>query len=67
MEMFTKVQHHKKRDICLTFSTQRDKKDYFLFNCGIFIKLSIHQMLQPLKIIIWYKKLSFGTKSNHLA
>jgi len=24
-------------------------------------------MLQSLKIIIWYKKLSSGTKSNHLA
>jgi len=41
---------------------------YFLFNCGIFIKLSISQigLLQSLKIIIcykklsWYKKLSFG-------
>ena len=30
------------------------------FNCGIFIKLSINQIPQSLKIIIWYKKLSFG-------
>ena len=29
---------------------------HFLFNCGIFIKLSINQMLQSLNIIIWYEK-----------
>ena len=45
--------------ICLTFSTQRYKKDYFLFICGIFKKLPIQQILQSLKIIIWHKKLSF--------
>jgi len=60
MEMFTKVPHHKRWEICLTFSTQWHKKDYFLFNCGVFIKLSIFQVLQSLKIIIWYKTLSFG-------
>ena len=32
--MFTKVQHHKKWEICLTFSTQRHRKDYFLFIWG---------------------------------
>jgi len=48
---------------CITaFSTQRHNKDYFLFNCGIFIKLSEYQILQSLKIIIWYKKLSFGAR-----
>jgi len=26
MEMFTKVQYHKKREICLMFSTHRPKK-----------------------------------------
>jgi len=31
---------------------------YFVFNCGIFIKLlSINQTLQSLKIIIWYNKI----------
>ena len=60
MEMFTKVQQHKKWEICLTFSTQRYKKNYFLFICGIFKKLPIQQKLPSLKIIIWYKKLSFG-------
>ena len=33
---------------------------YSLFNYGIFIKLSINQILQYLKNIIWYKKLSSG-------
>ena len=45
--------------ICLTFSTQRYKKDYFLFICGIFKKLSIQQILQSLKIIIWYIKQAY--------
>jgi len=37
---------------------------YFLFNCGIFIKLSINQigLLQSPKIIIWYEKLSWYKK-----
>jgi len=39
---------------------------YFLYNCGIFIKLSIYQILQCLKIIIWYKKLPSGITSFHL-
>jgi len=40
---------------------------YFLFNCDIFIKLSIYQILQSLKkIIIWLKKLLFDIKSYHL-
>jgi len=38
---------------------------YFLL-CGIFIKLLIYQVLQSLKIIIWYGKLLFGIKSYHL-
>jgi len=39
---------------------------YFLFNCGIFIKLSIYQIIQSLiKIIIWLKKLLFGIKSYY--
>ena len=33
-----------------------DALGYFLFNCRIFIKLSINQVLQSLKIIIWYNK-----------
>ena len=52
---------HKMR-ICLTFWTQRHKKDYFLFNCGIFIKLGKYQILQCLKFIIWYKKIEVGLK-----
>jgi len=39
---------------------------YYLFYCGIFIKLSTNQTLQSIKIIIWYKKLSFGIKTYHL-
>ena len=34
-----------------------DPLGYFLFSFGIFIKLSINQVLQSLKIIIWYKKI----------
>jgi len=60
MEMFTKEKHHKKWEIYVTFLSQRHKNNTFLFICGIFIKLSIYQILQSLKIIIWYKKLSFG-------
>jgi len=30
MEMFTKVQHHMEWEICLTFSTQRHKKEILI-------------------------------------
>jgi len=38
------------------FPSFADPLGYFLFNCRIFIKLSINQVLQSLKIIIWYNK-----------
>ena len=37
-----------------------------MFNCDILIKLSMYHILQSLKIIIWYKKLSYGIRSYHL-
>jgi len=64
MEMFTKVQHHKKWKICLTFSTQRHKNDLFI--CGIFIKLLHIANTSITKNHHFVKQLAFGMKSYRL-
>jgi len=56
MEMFPKVQHHKKREICLTFSTQRHKKEIIgiKYECSKACTVFINFIFTKLEFCVWH-------------
>ena len=54
MEMFTKVQHHKKWEICLTFSTQRHKKRLLFVHLWHFHKITTNALAKTRDIMRIY-------------
>jgi len=65
METFTKVQHHKKCEICLTFSIQRHEKRSLDKNMNVLKHVFMKFILQNLSFCVGTPDYALDRHSNY--